>query len=208
MAPQEDMTSLLAKAREGDRAAGERLLQYCRPRLCRMVSARLDDRLVARVDASDVVQEALAEAARQLSAYLASEPLPFFPWLRQLAWNRLMKLHRHHLNTQKRSLRRERRTADLGLSDGSLHEFASFLATASGGPLQRLLHLELKERVALAIGKLAERDREVLVMRYLEGLTNSEVAASLAISEAAVRVRHSRALDRLHDHLLEFGEDD
>ncbi len=72
--------------------------------------------------------------------------------------------------------------------------------------MQRLLRAELKGRVSAALEKLRERDREVLVMRYLEGLSNAEIAVSLSISEAAVRVRHTRALDRLHDLLLEYRE--
>ena len=56
-----------------------------RDRLRRLVAVRLDPRLAARADASDVVQEALADAARKLDGYLRDRPIPFYPWLRQLA---------------------------------------------------------------------------------------------------------------------------
>jgi RNA polymerase sigma-70 factor (ECF subfamily) len=56
---------------------------------------------------------------------------------------------------------------------------------------------ELRHRVREALGRLPERDREVLVLRYLEQLSTAEVAAVLEITEGAVKVRHLRALARL-----------
>src|SRR6516225_4151532 len=92
-----DTDALLAQASLGDAAAGHELLSRHRDRLKRMVAVRLDRRLLARLDPSDVVQEALAEAARRLPDYLRQRPLPFYPWLRQLALERLIDLHRHHV---------------------------------------------------------------------------------------------------------------
>src|SRR5262245_2668134 len=108
MAPAEpDTDELLADATRGDADARQRLLTRHRARLRRMVEVRLDRRLAARVDASDVVQEALADAARKLDGYLRDRPLPFYPWLRRLAWERLVKVHRRHLHAGRRSVRRE-----------------------------------------------------------------------------------------------------
>src|SRR6516164_5374655 len=102
-----DTDALLAQASQGDADAGQRLLARHRDRLKRMVAVRLDRRLLARLDPSDVVQEALAEAARRLPDYLRERPLPFYPWLRQLAADRLVTLHRRHVRAQRRSVRRE-----------------------------------------------------------------------------------------------------
>jgi RNA polymerase sigma-70 factor (ECF subfamily) len=84
-----DTEELLQRAASGDPQARQLLLTRHRKRLRRMVAVRLDPRLAARLDPSDVVQEALAAAARQLDAYLRDRPLPFYPWLRRLAWERL-----------------------------------------------------------------------------------------------------------------------
>jgi RNA polymerase sigma-70 factor (ECF subfamily) len=56
---------------------------------------------------------------------------------------------------------------------------------------------ELRLRVRRALGRLGERDREVLVLRYLEQLSVCEIAAVLGVSEGAVKTRHARALLRL-----------
>ena len=83
---------LLAKAGRGDLAAREQLLVVHRERLRRMVGLRLDRRLGPRIDASDVVQEALLDADRELDAYLRRPEMSFYPWPRRFACDRLLKL--------------------------------------------------------------------------------------------------------------------
>ena len=92
--PEPDTDVLLDAAAGGDAAARGRLLERHRARLRRMLALRLDRRLAARVDPSDLVQETLAEADKRLDAYLRDRPLPFYPWLRQIAGNRLADARR------------------------------------------------------------------------------------------------------------------
>jgi|SRR5579884_1330041 len=191
-----DTQELIASARGGDAAARQQLLTRYRQRLCRMVAVRLDRRLAARLDASDVVQDALLDAAQQLSTYLREPPLPFYPWLRRLAWEHLVKLHQHHLTARKRSATREQHVV-FGLSDDSVQELARCLAGPDTSPSNHLLRAELQERVRDALARLPEGEREVLVLRYLEQLPISEVAAVLGISEGAVKMRRLRALERM-----------
>src|SRR5262249_32184164 len=68
----------------------------------RMVELRLDRRLQARIDASDVIQDAYLEVAERLQSYLQDPKLPLFLWLRLVVGERLVTLHRHHLGTQMR----------------------------------------------------------------------------------------------------------
>jgi RNA polymerase sigma-70 factor (ECF subfamily) len=187
---------LLARAGRGDRLAREQLLARYRDRLRRMVALRLDRRLAARIDPSDVVQEALLAAAGKLSAYLQERPLPFYPWLRRLAWEHLVWLHQRHLTAQKRSALREEH-APFALPDESALELAERLAAPGTSPSNRLLREEMLDRMRAALAQLAEADREVLVLRYLEQLPMAEIAAVLGIREGAVKMRHTRALGRL-----------
>ena len=117
---------LLQAAQDGDEAAGQRLLARHRSRLRQMVAVYLDRRLAARVDPSDIVQEALADATRGLTAYLRERPLPFYPWLRQLAWQRLLQGHRHHIRARRRSVEREV-PWDIALPDQSAEALADRL---------------------------------------------------------------------------------
>ena len=66
-------------------------------------------RVRARVDPSDVVQDAQLEAVRRLHAYLEKRPMPFRLWLRQLAHDRLLNVHRNHATTARRAVSREQR---------------------------------------------------------------------------------------------------
>jgi RNA polymerase sigma-70 factor (ECF subfamily) len=195
-APDGDSDDLVEQASGGDANARQLLLVRYRDRLCKMVAFHLDPHVAARVDASDVVQEALADAARKLDDYLRQRPLPFYPWLRRLAWERLVKLHRRHLQATKRSAYREE-PGVLNLPDDSALELAGRLLDVGSAPSARLLREELRVRVRAALDRLAAADREVLVLRYLEQLTVDEIAAVLGITEAAVKKRNVRALERL-----------
>ena len=98
---------LLEQASAGDTSAFERLFTRHQPYLQQLVELRLDPRLRARLDPSDIVQEAHMEAFRRLSAYLEKRPMPFRLWLRQIACDHAAKARRHHLGTARRSLGRE-----------------------------------------------------------------------------------------------------
>jgi RNA polymerase sigma-70 factor, ECF subfamily len=193
--PDDPLEDLLRRAGQGDAQARDELFVQHRDRLRRLIAVRLNRRLAARLDPSDLVQDVLIEANQQLVGYLRERPLPFYAWLRQIAWQRLIDIHRKHVVAQRRSVRRERAPA---LPDESVAELADLLVSSHSTPSKQLMREELRERVRKALLELAERDREVLVMRYLEQLAMAEIAAVLGISEGAVKVRHLRALQRLH----------
>jgi len=194
--PDLDTEQLIHRARGGDSDARQQLLARHRERLCRMVAARLDRRVAARLDPSDVVQDALMEAAQKLSDYLRDVPVPFYPWLRRLTWEHLLKLHQRHLTARKRSVLREQ-PVRLPLSHESVHELARRLVNHESSPSRRLLQAELRDRVQAALTRLPESDRELLALRYMERVSIRDMAAILGIQEGAVKMRHTRALDRL-----------
>ena len=68
-----------------------------------MIAVRLDRRLSARVDPSDVLQETMIQAHQKLPEYLRTQPIPFYPWLRRIAWENIVQLHRQHLLAQARA---------------------------------------------------------------------------------------------------------
>ncbi len=195
-----DTEQLLAQVVQGDDKARGLLLQRHHDRLRRMIALRLDPRLRRRVDPSDVLQESLAEADRKLSDYARSRPLPFYPWLRELAWETMARLHRRHIQASRRSVRREE-AAGPALPDSSAFALAERLVARSGNVSGSLRRQELRTRLHDALGQLGDADREVLVLRFLEDLSTREVAAVMRISESAVKMRQLRALQRLRDLL-------
>jgi RNA polymerase sigma-70 factor, ECF subfamily len=195
-----DTDALLDGVEAGDTHARDRLLARHRDRLRRMVAVRFDPRLAGRADPSDVVQEALTAAADRLGEYARERPLPFYPWLRQFAADRLADLHRRHLYAARRSVSREH--AD-DLPDGSAAELAARLIDTAPGPSEHLRRAERRERVRTALQLLPAADREVLALRFLEELTAGEVAAVLGVTEAAAKKRVFRALARLQPLLAD-----
>jgi RNA polymerase sigma-70 factor (ECF subfamily) len=191
---------LLRRARDGDEPAVAELLVRHRDRLRRMIAARMDPRVAARLDPSDVLQEALLEASRRLPEYLERRGCAFYPWLRQIAWERLVQLHRRHIEAQRRTVKREARRG-MTLSDASSMALAERLAASGTSPSGRLLRKELHQRVRGALDVLAPPDREIILLRHVEQLSHKEIADVLRISPGAARTRYCRAVERLHDLL-------
>jgi RNA polymerase sigma-70 factor (ECF subfamily) len=191
---------LLEQARAGDAGAVDQLLARHRPYLRQLVGLRLDPQLRARVDPSDVVQEAHVEAVRRLAGYLRQPELPFRLWLRQITYDRLLMVRRRHVGAARRSALR-----DLALPEESSLALAGQLLARGSTPSERLTRDELGRRVRQAVAQLAEADREIVLWRNFEGLSNQEVARLLEIQPVAASQRYGRALLRLRTILLQSG---
>jgi RNA polymerase sigma-70 factor (ECF subfamily) len=195
-APESNGTDeLVAQASRGDRHARQELLVRHRSRLRQMVAVRMDPRIAPRVDPSDVVQDALGDAARHLDEYLRTRPLPFYLWLRRLTWERLIEAQRRHIVARRRSVNREERE-DI-LAGQSADALANKLLAKGTSPSRRLIRDEERKQLLDALAALTERDREILMLRYLEGLSTNEIATVLELTAGAVMTRHTRALARL-----------
>lgn len=190
---------LLERVVEGDQAAATELLSAYRDRLRKMVTSRLDTRLVARLDPSDVVQEALIVAAGNLPSYAREPPMPFYPWLRRLALQRLIDLQRKHLHAQRRSVLREENQPPL--NDSTVHELARYLLAQVPGPQSAAVAAEREAGLRRALDSLEEPQREVLLLHYVEDLSLAEAAQVLQITADAARMRHFRALKQLRQTL-------
>ncbi len=162
-----------------------------------MIAARLDRSLTRREDASNVVQGVLLEASRRLAEYLRHPPMPFALWLRQIARDQLIDVHRRHRVAARRSVDCERSLAAHEFLDRSSLDLASALRNSGPTPAALAIRRELVDRFHSALEQLGAADREILIMRHFEHLTNSETAAGLGLTEAAAGMRYLRALRRL-----------
>jgi RNA polymerase sigma-70 factor (ECF subfamily) len=182
-----------------------RSLERHRARLRKLVALRLDPRLQGRVDPSDVIQEAYLDAARRLPEYEQEpERMPFYLWLRYLVGQRLVELHRRHLGAQARDVGREVSLYRGPMPEASSAAIAAQLIGRQTSPSQAAIRAERKFRLQEALNRLDPIDREVLVLRHYEQLTNNEVALVLGLEKFAASKRYARALIRIKDVLAEM----
>lgn len=189
--------SWLRRLREGHTEALAELFEHYRPRLECMVRLRLDRRLGGRVDPSDVLQEAYLDAADRIRDYLRKPAVTSYIWLRGLTKERLIRLHRRHVGAKCRTVVRER-----ALPEASSILLARQLLAAGTSPSKALRREELRGRVQGALDKLGPDDREVILMRHFEDMSNGEVSQALGLSDSAASMRYGRAVFRLKQLLM------
>ena len=166
---------LVVRAQRGERAAfGELVTRYMQRAYYTALA------LVGNHDdALDLSQEAFAKAFR---ARATIDPeRPFFPWLYQI----IRRLCFNHTRDQ-RSRRLELEKAGGWLTDATM-------GRRPLSPDQAAERAELREQVAEAIERLAEREREVLVLREFEELSYREIAELLGVPIGTVMSRLYRA---------------
>jgi RNA polymerase sigma-70 factor, ECF subfamily len=173
-------------------AALGKLFEQHRPQLLLMVRQRLDPALASRLDAEGILAQAYLRAQKRWEAYKASG-IPAYPWLYRQVLDCLCDEYDHH-TCQRRNLRLE-----VPWPDASASQLALGLVGHGTSPSAAFSRKELQERMTQALEMLRPDDREILCMRFFDGLTSPEMALVLTVEEAAVRKRYSRALRRLRD---------
>jgi RNA polymerase sigma-70 factor (ECF subfamily) len=166
-----------------------RALTEHRPWLRAVVLARVGDSHAA----DDVLQEVALAVVRQGPRLYDNAKVA--PWLYRVAVRQALIYRRKAGRRRKRhdALRREHETApdDAGPRD----------------PLQWLLSRERREVVRGALGRLDDRDAEILVLKYAEDWSYRQIAANLGVSESAVESRLHRARKKLRDALADVIQD-
>jgi RNA polymerase sigma-70 factor (ECF subfamily) len=195
---------LLALATAGDGAAWGSLLTAEQERLIRMVAFRMDPRLRGRIDAADVVQEAFVQASAHREDFFRAPEMPLFLWLRKIVSNKLFELHRHHIGTHMRDANRDRPLAAPQNWDDTAEALWLHLSGHLTSPSAAAVRGESRIRLAEALDRMDATDREVLMLRHFEQLTNAEAARVVGIEERAAGKRYLRALARLRKILSEL----
>lgn len=170
-----DEPTAIARARDGDVGAYEYLLAR------HTASAhRTAVLLGAGDDADDVVQEAFIKAFQRLAQYRGESG--FRTWLLAIVGNETRNLHRSRR-------RRDGLVLRAGVRGGT--------GRAPVDPSDSAEAIERRQQLLAALRRISDRDREVLVCRYLLDLTEAETAATLDLSKGTVKSRAFRALAKL-----------
>ena len=192
---------LIRRAAGGDAGALAQLWDRHRGRLRRMVALRLDRRLQGRVDPSDVLQEAYLDLSDRLPDYARDRPIPAYLWLRLVAGQRLMQVHRRHLGAAMRDAGREVSLHRGPLPPASSASLAAHLLGRVTSVSEAAVRAERRLQLQEALNAMDPTDREILALRHFEELTNGEVATLLGLAKTAASNRYVRALGRLRSLL-------
>ncbi|NLX97920.1 MAG: sigma-70 family RNA polymerase sigma factor [Rhodopirellula sp.] len=197
-----EATTELELLRRHGKEAVAALVERYRQKLLRMIALRLDRRILGKVGSEDILQDAFVEAARRVEDYLDCPSVPFFVWLRQITAQLLIDTHRRYLGAKMRDVRQEVAWFAYGPGGSSSTWLVAQLADSLTTPSQFAVREEVATELRAALDSLEEIDREVLMLRHLEELSNNEVAEILGIDKYAASKRYLRALERLRNVML------
>lgn len=167
----------------GDRQAVERLLAMVRPLVVRYCRARVGRQERSFASADDVAQEVCLAVLTALPGY-RDQGRPFLAFVYGIAAHKVADAHR--------ASARNRAEPVADVPDAPV---------AEAGPEQRAIRGELSARMAQLLRVLPTKQREILVLRVVVGLSAEETAEAVGASPGAVRVAQHRALARLRKTL-------
>jgi RNA polymerase sigma-70 factor (ECF subfamily) len=172
---------LWEKARAGDRSAYDQLFALHADRALLFVRARLGPALRGRVESTDVLQDAYLAAHKDFDRFTYTDDGAFLRWLCRIIENRIRDGDDYFAALK-------RQPVELPRSDPA-------------GPSTLLDRADGRRKVAAALDDLAEDHRQVLLLRYFEGLSAEEAGELMGRSAGAVRNLTARALAELGKRL-------
>jgi RNA polymerase sigma-70 factor (ECF subfamily) len=187
-----DIRELIAAARRGAPDAIGRLFEAARGDLLEFATRELPAEVRAKVGPSDIVQETALDVHRDFARFSGSTRDELFAWLREILRHNLIDAVRHH-----RAARRREAAHD---ADPAAGQFGGMPAI-SRTPARSAIRREEETALAAALARLAPPDRQVLELRYWQGMSFVDMAPLLGRSEEAARKLWYRAVARLRAEL-------
>lgn len=192
---------LLQRIHDRDSEALAEYLHRHRSRLAGFLKSITSEHLLARVGLDDLIQEVWTAALTALPTAQLHEG-DLFGWIQELARRRVIDAHRYHFKAQRRDAGRERSLqAPAGDADSSALGLEDLLAASMTTPSAALSHVVRLARIQEAISAMSAEQREVIRMRYVDGLPTKEIAEKLGKTDVAVRVLLSRSMRKLEQQL-------
>jgi RNA polymerase sigma-70 factor (ECF subfamily) len=180
---------------------GDHDLERFRSYLLLLARVRLDPMVRAKVGASDVVQQTLFDAHRDLAQFRGRTVAEQAAWLRQILARNLANVVRD-LRRDKRDLAREQPLQ--AALDESASRLEAWLAAEQSSPSQRVERQERAVRLAEALAALPENQREAVVLRHWHGCSLAEIGERLGCTTAAVTGLLHRGLRKLRQQLQDL----
>lgn len=202
---QNDQTTIwVTAAQSGDQAATAKLLAALHPQLRARAESKLDAPTKARTAPEDVLQEVYVQVFREVDRFVDRGPNAFRNWVFTILDHRIIDAHRA-AGRQKRDAAREAPAA-FGSGSSSYCNLLDHLYADSGTPSRAARQDEAVGAMLRCMGALSETHRQVIQLRFLDGLPVAEVAKRLGKTEPAVIALSKRALESLRLAMDRLGE--
>jgi len=186
----DSLDGVVARAVNGDRDALREVLETIRPIVYRYCRARVGTAERSGLSADDVAQEVCLAAITALPRY-KDQGRPFLAFVYGIAAHKVADAHR--------AAGRNRAEATDTLPDRP---------STTAGPEQMAIDSESAARMSKLLEILPEKQREILVLRVVVGMSAEETAEAVGSTAGAVRVAQHRALARLKSELNGMGPHD
>ena len=193
--PEYRFQALLREARNGSSEARWLVVQLFRNVMLAVAREEIDPEVHARESPSDIVQETIVEAQRDLHRFHGVTEGEMQAWLKQVLRRNILNLNLKY-RTKKRDRKRER-PIDPQSSSGN----PPIIKDPGPSPSAVMARRERSKAIEMAIGKLPTHYAQIIELRYRNGLTYEQIALIMGRTEGATRRLWSRALHELSRQL-------
>ncbi len=193
-----DWPGLLAAARSGAVGAVDQIFQRLGSYGCLVAGGKLPPELVSKVGASDIAQQSLLEAFASFQSFSGSSEAEIRAWFSSIVHFNVIDAARHFRDAERRSCKRELPLLD----DGATPHLAAICQPPSAALRRKETDLALHRAVA----RLSDKQRQVIELRFRDGLDYHAIAAAMGMSEVAARKLGSRAIETLRKFLATDDE--
>ncbi|MEM0926097.1 MAG: sigma-70 family RNA polymerase sigma factor [Planctomycetota bacterium] len=190
-------------SKEVKRLALGELLQLYRDYLRELAGRRLDSRLRRRIGIADLVQETMLAALRDFHQFRGTSEPEWMAWLRSVLGHCMGHVVEKHVYTQKRDIRREVLIETVNAqNDKQSLRLSHWIVDRSHNPSEIVESRELKKEMEAKLAKLPPRDRELIILRNLQGKSFNEIASKMGMRSGTARMAWMRAIARFREICL------
>ncbi|MFO0973752.1 MAG: RNA polymerase sigma factor [Phycisphaerae bacterium] len=202
MEPANDQSAILVRnAVAGDERALQRLLLLYHPRLRARLVRQMDETMKGRLEPEDILQQVYLEAFRAVGTFQYQGADSFLRWLFTILDRKLIDEHRA-LHAERRDVRREVRGAPPSPTDGASYVDLLQRLTAEVGTASRVVRRnEALGALAVCLAALPDHYRDVIRLRFIEGLPVADVATRLKRTNGSIHMICHRALTALREEM-------
>jgi len=195
---------LIRSASQGDAQSLQRLLVLYHPRLRARLLRQMDPSMRAKIEPEDILQQVYLEAYRAIEQFDYRGKDSFLRWLFTILDRKLIDEHRA-LHAERRDVRREMKPAGGPAANESYLDLLQRLTSETGTPSRVIRQREAVGVLSACLANLPEHYREVIRMRFLQGLPVSDVARKLRRTSGSIHMICHRALAALRTQFDELG---